>query len=276
MPPGLLYSRREQTVSFTVDDFQDLVRLLGQHPEWRAELRRHVLSDELLELPALMRQLTERVDALAAAQARTYARVDVLTERLNALTARVDTIAEPLATLTAHVDTLAQQMATLIAAQERTELRVASLEDRVGDLTGDVLANRYARRAPAYFSRLAYRIQVLEPGRLADRLDEAIKAGQLTEDDRDTILDLGLVLSGVRRTDETAIYVAIEVSAGTGARDIARVVERAQLLAKVGRPVIPVVAGKRIDPEPEALARAAGVWRVLGGQAIPPDRPASP
>src|SRR4051794_12483949 len=104
-------------MAFTVDDFQDLIRLLGQHPEWRAELRRHVLSDELLELPALMRQLTERVDALVAAQAQTDARVDML-----------------------------------IAAQERTERRVASLENRVGELTGDVLEDRYARRAPAYFS----------------------------------------------------------------------------------------------------------------------------
>jgi len=40
---------------FTVEEFQDLIRLLEQHPEWRAELRRHVLSDELLELPAVTR-----------------------------------------------------------------------------------------------------------------------------------------------------------------------------------------------------------------------------
>jgi hypothetical protein len=44
-------------VAFTVDDLQDLLRLLEQHPEWRAELRRYVLTEELLELPALVRQL---------------------------------------------------------------------------------------------------------------------------------------------------------------------------------------------------------------------------
>ena len=44
---------------FTIEDFGDLVKLLGQHPEWQAELRRHVLSEELLELPALVRQLAE-------------------------------------------------------------------------------------------------------------------------------------------------------------------------------------------------------------------------
>jgi hypothetical protein len=40
-------------VAFTVGDFHDLIRLLEEHPEWRAELRRHVLSDELVELPSL-------------------------------------------------------------------------------------------------------------------------------------------------------------------------------------------------------------------------------
>ncbi|MCX7623940.1 MAG: hypothetical protein N2Z82_09365, partial [Thermomicrobium sp.] len=38
-------------VSFTVEDFTDLVRLLEQYPEWRAQLRRLLLSEELLTLP---------------------------------------------------------------------------------------------------------------------------------------------------------------------------------------------------------------------------------
>ena len=38
-------------MAFTVEDFQDLVRLLAQHPEWRSELRRLLLSEELLMVP---------------------------------------------------------------------------------------------------------------------------------------------------------------------------------------------------------------------------------
>ena len=49
---------------FTVDDFQDLIRLLGEHPEWRTGLRRHVLSDELLDLPDRVRQIGEQLAAL--------------------------------------------------------------------------------------------------------------------------------------------------------------------------------------------------------------------
>jgi hypothetical protein len=65
---------------FSVEDFHDLVRLLAEHPEWRAELLQLVLSDELLELPALVRQLVERVGTLADAQARTEARLTTLAD----------------------------------------------------------------------------------------------------------------------------------------------------------------------------------------------------
>lgn len=45
-------------------DFHDVVRLLEAHPEWRAELRRLVLTDELLALPQQMAKLTEQVTRL--------------------------------------------------------------------------------------------------------------------------------------------------------------------------------------------------------------------
>lgn len=38
-------------MSFTPQDFHELVTLLEQHPEWRAELRRLLLSEEMLTLP---------------------------------------------------------------------------------------------------------------------------------------------------------------------------------------------------------------------------------
>ncbi len=47
-----------------IKDFHDVVRLLEGHPEWRAELRRLILSDELLALPQQMARLTEQVSRL--------------------------------------------------------------------------------------------------------------------------------------------------------------------------------------------------------------------
>lgn len=60
---------------FTVSDFRDLVHLLDQHPDWREELRRLVLTDEVLSLPKTMHELAE-------AQRRTEVRMDQLTARM--------------------------------------------------------------------------------------------------------------------------------------------------------------------------------------------------
>lgn len=43
-------------MAFTLRDFRDLLGLVEQHPEWRAELRRMSLSEELLNLPELVRE----------------------------------------------------------------------------------------------------------------------------------------------------------------------------------------------------------------------------
>jgi hypothetical protein len=41
-------------MAFEVADFQDLIQLLREHPDWRDELRTLLLTQELLTLPALM------------------------------------------------------------------------------------------------------------------------------------------------------------------------------------------------------------------------------
>ena len=51
-------------MSFTIDDFQDLEQILEENPEWRARLRRQILSDELLALPEQISTLTRQVGSL--------------------------------------------------------------------------------------------------------------------------------------------------------------------------------------------------------------------
>jgi hypothetical protein len=64
---------------FTVDEFRDLVRILEQQPEWREELRRLILTEELLALPQIVRELAE-------AQRRTEQRLDQLVGQIGTLT----------------------------------------------------------------------------------------------------------------------------------------------------------------------------------------------
>ena len=69
---------------FTVEEFRDLVRILEEKPEWRAELRRLVLTEELLSLPeqvAALRAETERRFQEMAATVDKLARLGIGTVR---------------------------------------------------------------------------------------------------------------------------------------------------------------------------------------------------
>ena len=79
-------------MAFTVEEFRDLIRLLEQQPEWRAELRRLLLSEELLTLPQLVQELAQaqkrtedQIARLVQAQSRTEGLVRVVIDDLGAL-----------------------------------------------------------------------------------------------------------------------------------------------------------------------------------------------
>ena len=46
-------------MTFTVSDFRDWIHILYDHPEWREEFRRAALTDEILELPGIVRELAD-------------------------------------------------------------------------------------------------------------------------------------------------------------------------------------------------------------------------
>jgi chaperonin cofactor prefoldin len=285
-------------VSFTVEDFHDLIELLAQHPEWRAELRRHVLSDELLELPALVRQLVEAyaraevrfvqveerlthveerldrleasVQALVEAQIRAEARFAQVEERLDRLEASIQTLVEVQIRAEARLDRLETSVQALIESQGRAETMLGRFQDRLGDIDGRVLEADFARRGPSVLSSIARRLRVIEPGSLADLLDDAVDDGQLTGAERETILLTDVVLSGRSRNGDDPIYLLVEVSGRIDVHDVERAVERASLLGKLGRPVVPVVAGRRIDADVAEAATDQGVWYALGGRVTAP------
>jgi hypothetical protein len=73
---------------FTADEFHDLRRLVEAHPEWRAELRRLVLTDELLALPEQVGILTEQMTALTIQVTALARSVQTLTDDVGALKER--------------------------------------------------------------------------------------------------------------------------------------------------------------------------------------------
>jgi hypothetical protein len=238
------------TMAFTVQEFHDLVAPLTQHPEWQAELRRLVLTEEILALPQIVRDLVEaqqrteqQVAQLAAAQQRTEQ----------------------------QIAQLIQQVTQLTQAQQRTERQIVRLQDDVGEIKCIVLEERYRNRAFAYFSRLVRRTHALMEDELVALLEEAVARGSLSEEGMDEIARADVVVRGQRRERPGEVYLVVEVSWGVGPGDVERAVRRAALLSQTGLQTMPVVAGERITDEAAELARAMRVWQVLDGRVTAPN-----
>jgi hypothetical protein len=224
-------------MAFTAQDYSDLARLLVEHPEWRLELRRLLLSDELLALPETVQNLVEQIRAL--------------TEQMRGQGEQIGTLAE-------QVRVLVEQVRALVEAQHRTT-------DTVGRLKGLVLELTYLEKAGAYFGPLLRRLRVVEPHTLEDTLEASLTHGEFRD-----LLRLDLVLSGRPRRQPEApeVWLAVEISSVVDQGDVDRAERRAGLLRKAGYRALPVAAGEQMTRGAEESARVQQVVLLQDGQIL--------
>ena len=229
---------------FTVEDFQDLVQLLDERPEWRSELRRLVLSDEYLALPEQLAEFRRDMEQRFIEVEKQIADLRRDTE--------------------AHFHRVNVQIGQLL-------VDVKALRNDFAQLNGDDLERRYRERAHAYFGRLLRKCRVLEPDELSDLLEDAADRGVLSQSDRDDVLWADVIVRGRWRADGRQVMVLAEVSWVVDRNDVRRALDRAALLSRLGTPVVPVVAGDSVTERAADMARSRNVWQMLDGRLVEPD-----
>lgn len=231
-------------MAFTVEDFQDLVKLLSEHPEWRAQLRPVVLGEEVVAIPsrmdrveAALDRLTERVDALAV-------RLDRLTERVDDLTLRLDRLTERVDQLTLAVQGIAQRM--------------DRMDGRMGNIEGELLETRFDRNMPQWvldYVQRPVRVYVDD----LDALSSAVSAGLLTPEERRDIAMLDSMVRGLDVADGDETVLAVELSATIASADVERAEQRTSLLNRAGVRAKALVCGYGITQAAESMADGRGV-----------------
>lgn len=224
---------------FTVNEYLDLVRLLGERPEWRTELRHLLLSDDLLELPRIVRNLAE-------AQERTEARLERLAE--------------------AQERTEAQVRQLVITVRDLTEMQ-KQLVDNVSGLKGWALEERYRKHAYGYFGRWLRKARAVDLGALT-AVGEAYHSGQLSDEDWEALSALDLIVQGRAGKGAKArdVFVAMEVSFVIDTSDVERAHRRAELLRRLGYTAFGAVGGEAVLDAAENRAKELGVTIALDGR----------
>jgi DNA repair exonuclease SbcCD ATPase subunit len=224
-------------MGFTVHEYLDLVRLLEEHPEWRSELRRLLLSDELLALPASVRELVE-------ALRRTEEKLETLVEALRRAEERLSRAEERL---------------------DHLEITTKTLESHVGKLRGQSLEITYRDKAGAYFSKMLLRTRVVALESLEERLEVSLSEEEYLEA---SLLDLIVKGKPRQRPDIAEVLLAVEISVVIYPKEVERVQRRASLLRKAGYFAVPVVAGEQITDEAEDAARLHKVAMLQDGGKV--------
>ena len=218
----------------TINTMQDLTRLLREHPEWRDELRRELLTDELLQLPQRFAEYTASTDA----------RLDDIERRLDALTEAVD---------------------RLVQRAEAADRRMDRIERNLDRLSNDFRNFRwnYAESATVKeFINIAIDLSDIKDLGIDETSAKIVTQDELLamaseygserlsaipKGDRQSFYRSDLVIK-TRLEDGDTCYIAVEASYTCDDRDIDRALTHAELITTFTQKTAwPVVASVRVD-----------------------------
>ena len=279
-------------MAFTVADFHDLVRLLEQHEEWRKELRRLLLTDELLNLPDTVHELRKEVNRRFAELARS------IRDLSKTFTAHRQEFLAHQAQTEARFAELSAEVRALAEAQRRhyeefTAQR-AETDRRFAELSAEVRALAEAqRRTEEIIQQILLRQEQFQ--RTLDRFGQTIGVtveGQMVEALQRYLRERGYALlepittlaidqmgeldgvARVRGPDGNEAWVLVSVKARVSPRAVhefvdllrnTRVVQALQAYGIRGN-VLPLIFGVTLDRRALEIARESQVGLLLQAQ----------
>ena len=172
----------------TINTMQDLTRLLRENPEWRDEIRRELLTDELLQLPQRFAEYTEASE-----------------RRFKAIDRHFEAVEQELRGLREQIAAFVESTNRRFEAIEST-LRVHTND--IGELKGLSLEHRLYNRGISQITTLlkvrnSRRVRVAEADDNSADFNSAIyeaeEKGTLSEQEYLRLLDTDMIVRSTRR-----------------------------------------------------------------------------
>lgn len=260
---------------FTVEDFEDLLRLLYERPEWQERLRRVILPPELFELPRIAQELAdanraerERVAGLEAAQqatrlelregfAQTGERLDRVEGRLDGVEGRLGNVETELAAFRVEAT---GRLDGIDGRFDRTDAQLLRMSGDLGTLKGGDMEARVLKRIVQFRHLIRWPV-AMTAEQVAVMMDDDIASGRLSRGEARQVERSDVIA----RSDEsgTSQYLVLEISWLVQVSDVRRAHDRAVLLRKAGKAALAAVAGTQIEADAAALAERLSVARMI-------------
>ena len=244
-------------MSFTIDDAEDLIRLLREHPEWKARVRLEVLGEELISLPELVRQNGVAIRELQEIVRQNGVDIRDLQEIVRQNSVDIRDLQEAV-----RQNTIA--IRELVSLSRRHERRMTRMDGRLGDLRGEVYEDRWISRFSGRFGTIVARSKLVTPRDL-ERFEDAAEAGTITPAEALAVRQADILIEGTHGAGSARrpVLLVVEVSSVIESNDVSRAFDRAATLQKLGYPAVPVVAGAFMDVTLRDAAVARGVEVLL-------------
>lgn len=245
----------------TIEDFE---RILFERPEWKERIRKLILTEELINLPAEfnrfardeIKSIEKKVDNNSSDLKVLRQDVEVLREDVEILKEDVTVLKQDVAELKKDVEILKQDVAVL--KQDVAELKkdVAELKDTIAELKGEFLELRVRDRIGAFLGKLFSKIRLIDFSDFADILYEAKEKGKIEEKEIYEALKIDAIAEAyMRKPEKKKIYLAIEISYVVDKKDIERAASRAEIVSKAYEiECIPIALGKKTTKGAQSLS----------------------
>ena len=252
----------------TINNIADLLRIIREQPEWADALRAALLSQELLELPQRLAEFAANTDKrfasiegdvaeLKSDVAELKSDVAVLKGDVREIREDIVGIKDELRRHSGDIGAIKDELRS--HSGELGNLRGAAYERKIGNNIHSIVGQHLNLR----------RVNVLKgfnaPGVMPyfDLLDDAEDRGVIDQQQRLDAGNIDMVVRGIKRPEQSTIYVALEISVTVADNDIERAEDRADTLRRAtGEPTLPVVIGANIDEARQQFAGQRGVTLI--------------
>ena len=246
------------TVIHTADD---LIRLLNENDEFRQAVRRHVLSDELIQLPERLAKFETRVESFIDEQRQFNKEQRQFNKEQRQLNKEQRQFNERVNRRFDSIDKKLEEQRQFNKEQRQFNQR---METAIGELRGNVARQVVNSRFLEIASGMGFRFKGLLT---RDDLGQMIfqrEISDIPQSDRRSFVRADLVVKGT--DSEGAIhYIAVEASYTADQRDTSRAQRNAAILTQLtGHPVHAAIASVRNVREIQPLIDNGPVyWYAL-------------